>query len=62
VGLNARGAEHHDGIADSFILELHQGMQVLSQNADRPGGGAFQELWILVRSFGCMLGLELDVP
>jgi hypothetical protein len=36
-------------------------MQVLGQNADRPGSGAFQEFGILVRSFGCVLGPELDV-
>jgi len=49
-------------VADAFILELHERMQVFSQNANGPGGGAVQELRILMWSFGCVLGLELDGP
>ena len=62
MGFDAGGAEHHDGVADAFIFELHEGMQVLGQDAYWPGGGTFKELRILVWSFGCVLGLKLDVP
>jgi hypothetical protein len=37
-------------------------MEIFRENTQGTGGGAFQELWISVGNFGCMLGLELDVP
>ena len=62
MGFDARGTKHHDGVADAFVFELDQRMQILRENAQRARRGAFQELGILVRNLGSVLWLELEVP
>src|SRR5262249_47300317 len=55
AGLDARRAEHDNGVADALILELNQGMDVLGDNADGTRRRAGHELVIFVGSFWGML-------
>ncbi len=45
---DARRAEHDDGVGDALLLELHQGVNVLAENADRPCRRTGQKLRVLV--------------
>src|ERR1700758_3190456 len=55
--LDARRAEHDDGVADALSFQLDERMDVLGDNADGAGGSAGQEFWVFVRSFRGVLGL-----
>src|SRR5690349_24871079 len=59
---DTRRTEHHDGVADAFVLELDKGMKVFGKDAQRSGRGAFEKTRILVRNIRSMLRLELEVP
>ena len=48
VGLQARGAEEHDGAADPLALERMQRLQVLGEDAQRPRVVAVEERLVLV--------------
>jgi hypothetical protein len=45
---NARGTEHHDGIAHMGAAQPVDGVDVLGENAQRPRDFALHELRILV--------------
>jgi len=55
VRFDARRAEHYDGVRDALALELHEWVDVFAQDAERPRRYAFQEFWIFVRRFRCVL-------
>ncbi len=48
AAVDARRAEEHDGVLDVLRLEAAQRLEVLGQDADRPGFFALEELGILV--------------
>jgi hypothetical protein len=59
VRFDTGGTEHNDGIGDPFFFELYQWMEVLRQDAQGPGRGAFEKPVIFMRGFWGMLGLGL---
>ena len=58
VRLDARRAEHHDGVANALVLELHERMEVLSDDPYRARRHAFEELGVLITDLGRVLGLH----
>src|SRR5260221_12973847 len=55
--MNPRGAEHHDGVAYTFRLQLGQWIDVLGKYAQRTCRRAFQKLGIFVRRLRRVLRL-----
>ena len=61
VRLDAGGAEHDDGVGDSFLFQLDEGMEVFRENAQGPRGRTLEEMRILMGRMGRVLGLELGM-
>ena len=58
VRLDARRTEHHDGVANALVLELHERMDVLGEDTYRARRHALEELRVLMADLGRMLGLH----
>ena len=44
----SRRAEEHDGVADLFLAEMRERIEVFAQHAQRPGIGRVEELLVPV--------------
>src|SRR5262249_26272005 len=49
AAVDARRSEEDDGVLNLLILEAPQRLEVLRQDADRPGLGALEELQVQIR-------------
>ena len=49
AAVNARRAEEHDGVLDVLRAEAAQRLEILGQDADRPGFFAVEEFTIEIR-------------
>ena len=58
VRLNARRAEHHDGVANALVLELYERMNVFGEDANRPRRHAAQKLGVFMGDLGRVLRLQ----
>src|SRR5271169_5334205 len=57
VGFDAGGTEHHDGVPDTFLLQLRERVNVFGEDTDRPGRSALHEGPVFVRRLRRVLGL-----
>ena len=56
--LDAGGTKHDDGVADAFLFELRERVNVLRKNADGARRSTLHEGGVFVRRFGRVLRLE----
>ena len=60
VRFDARRTEHYDGIPDPLSLELYERVDILPEDADRPGRRALQKLLVFVGRFRCVLRFQFS--